>query len=258
MRITSLIIIFLIFFSACNSRSESFQTQNLQNKGAVINAGDNANQVNIALKQSREKMTGENENYASNLNSVSLQAKAEKTENELLIKYEVENRSEQNFYLWDRMIGFDGSGKKIIDRDSAYVFYEEPDTVRIMRAVLPLPETREIGKKEIPFVREFPAKSKLQGTIKLRLPVEEFSPYFEPLKEENAEKIKCSEIRLIIGWTPFREGMQITERTLGNDKVFAIRGAWSPPYQETVERKIPIDVDLLIYKTEFERQMPLK
>ena len=260
MRIICLILMFSAIWAACNSRTAHFQAQDAENKfySPTVEADQNrkVNKTANSVKKPEEKMTEVSEN--SPLTTVSLKATAEKTENELLIKYEVENHSDRNLYLWDGMIGFDGQGQRIIDHDLAYVFYEEQNTVRVMRAVLPLPTIRSVGKKEIPFVREFPAKSKLEGSIKLKLPVEEFSPYFEPLKEENSENVKCNQIRLIIGWTPFREGMNITERTVGKDKVFAIRGAWSPPYQQIVEKKIPIDVNLLIYKDEFERQMPLK
>lgn len=193
----------------------------------------------------------------SDLKIVSLRAEAEKSESAVVIKYEVENHSEQQLYLWDRMIGYTNEGQTI-DQDLAYVFYEQPHTVRVIRGELPLPEDREIGRKEIPFVRVFPPKSKLTGQIKLEHPIKEFSPYYEPLTEETRQLVKCSDIRLMIAWTRQREGMKITERTVGGEKVLAIRGAWNKPYQEIAETRISLSTELLTYKTVFDRQMPLQ
>lgn len=188
---------------------------------------------------------------------VSITGKAEKTDSELVISYTVKNHSDESIYLWDRMIGYTDQGQTI-DQSSAYVFFEEPSTIRIIAADLPLPENMDIGRKEIPYARIFKGKSSLTGEIKLQLPIKEFSPYYGPLDEENQEAKETTEIRLIIGWTRSRKGMKITERNVGGDDVIAIRGGWSPPHQEIVEVRIPVKVDLLTYKTEFERQMPLQ
>ncbi|HRH46563.1 MAG TPA: hypothetical protein PKY82_33275, partial [Pyrinomonadaceae bacterium] len=172
-------------------------------------------------------------------------------------KYEVENHTEQNLYLWDGMIDYSGA-EKGIDHDSAYVFFEEPKTLRVMRAVLPLPKSFSVGKKEIPFARALAPLSKLTGKITLKHPIKEYSPYYEPMTEENQKAEKFSEIRLLIGWTRPRTGMTITERQVGGEKVFALRGGWQPPYQEILEEFLSVPGDLLTYSTPFERMLPLK
>lgn len=256
MKIAGFVLALLL--SSCNSpivqdSNLRFQTAEAQNKTA-----NNGNVKTNLTANPKKTAAGEKKAMNdTNLNSVSLRAQAENTDAALIVKYEVENSSEQTFYLWDRMIGYAGN-QQIIDPNLAYVFYEEPKTVRIMRAVLPLPKAFDIGRKEIPYARLLPPKTKLTGEIKLKHPVKEFSPYYEPLKEENAQLINCSQIHFIIGWTKPRDGMKITERTVGGEKVFAIRGAWESPYQETLEERIPLLVDLLTYTTPFERQFPLR
>ncbi|MDQ4122186.1 MAG: hypothetical protein M3209_12170 [Acidobacteriota bacterium] len=251
----------LALLLSCSSQAVQYSSLSSSNGIRSINQGSNSinninNNADLTVKSSivttKEKTVAEPE-----LKTVSLRAQADKSESAVIIKYEVENHSEQSLYLWDRMIGYK-NGSQIIDENLAYVFFEEPKTVRIIRAELPLPEDREIGRKEIPFVRIFPPKSKLSGEIRLENPIREFSPYYEPLSEETQQLVKFSDIRLIIGWTRTREGMKISERTIGGEKVLAIRGAWGKPYQEIVETRISLSADLLIYKTVFDRQMPLQ
>ncbi|HYJ90500.1 MAG TPA: hypothetical protein VEV84_04265 [Pyrinomonadaceae bacterium] len=188
---------------------------------------------------------------------VTLRAEAKNTETALVISYTVENQTDGVLYLWDAMIGWEGFTQKI-DHDGAYVFFEEPSTVRVIRASLPLPELRQVGRKEIPFTRLLEPKSSLTGKITLRHPVREYSPYYEPMKEDEQELKKCSRVRLLIGWTPPKPGMRIDERIVGGEKVYAIRGGWEAPYQNVLEEMLPVNVDLLTYTTTFERQMPLQ
>jgi hypothetical protein len=190
------------------------------------------------------------------IKQVVMRATAQDTSEALLISYEVENLSDRDLYLWDGMVGFEGTNK-VVDKDTAYVFFEEPATVRVLRADLPLPKLRRVGKKQILFARLLAAKTKLTGTIKLKHPVREDSPYYEPPAEDDTEVKKCSRIRLLVGWTAPRQGMQITEVNPGGERWFNIRGVWDAPYQELLEQFVPVEVNLNVYKTEFERQLPV-
>lgn len=226
--------------------------QNVRSGSNGVNAGINGPAPSPAATPRKKKMMNE-----ETIKDVTMRAQAENTEDALVVTYEVENQSENMLYLWDQMIGWSGM-TKVIDHDAAYVFFEEPATVRLIRADLPLPELRQIGKKEIPYARVLPPKGKLTGRIRLVHPVKEYSPYYEPLKDDEAELKRCSQVRLMIGWTPPKAGMNTQEHTVGGEKVIAIRGAWAPPYANILEQFIPVNVDLMTYTTQFERQMPLR
>ncbi len=251
MRITSLIL--LIFLIACNSptvQNSAIANEKapLKNESQTIAATENKPNTNL---KKEEKMSDEF------LKPVTLRAQAENTESALVIKYEIENHTEQTLYVLDGMIDYSGT-EKGLDHDSAYVFFEEPKTLRIIRANLPLPKTFSVGKKEIPFARAMAPGNKLTGKITLKHPIKEYSPYYEPLKEENQKAEKFSEIRLMIGWTRVRTGMNIMEREVGGEKVYALRGGWQPPYQEVLEEFLTVSGDVLTYTTPFERMLPLR
>lgn len=190
-------------------------------------------------------------------NPISLKATAKNTTAGLLIEYTVENHTDQEQYVWDRMIKYEGNEQKI-DDDGAYVFLVDSNVLNVIRADLPLPQAIDVARKEIPFARLLPPQGKLVGTVKLPHPVVEMSPYYAPPKEEQQAKATASEVVLMIGWTPTKPGMKISERTIGGKKVFAIRGAWAGPYQEVLQERLMVSVDVITYKDDFERQTPLR
>ncbi|MBK9154974.1 MAG: hypothetical protein IPM25_12275 [Chloracidobacterium sp.] len=188
---------------------------------------------------------------------LSMKATAKNTNAGLLIEYTVENNTDREHYLWDLMIKYEGKTQKI-DHDGAYVFFVAPKTLNVIRAELPLPTAFDVARKEIPFARLLLPGGTLTGKVKLPHPVTEFSPYYAPPKEENQEKAVASEVVLAVGWTPVKPGMNISERDVGGEKVYAIRGSWAPPYKELLQEKFAISVEVTVYKEDFERQMPLR
>lgn len=191
------------------------------------------------------------------MEQVKLNADAVISGDKLTVTYDVENLTDSDVYIWDGMIGFEGPDK-IVDHDRAYIFFEEPETVRMIRGELPSPTTIKIGVKQILFARLLKARSKLGTKFSVPYPLKEHSPYFEPLKEEEQELKKCSRIRLMVGWISPKAGMKIDERDIKGETWYKIRGLWEPPYQKVLEQSIPLATELFIYKESFERQMPMR
>lgn len=254
--------------SACNQPNSQMQVKNLKasqtpasaksNDSVKTQTGTAANiQVSEANHVVNKSSRMENKMTEESKPAISLRAKAEKTGDKLIVEYEVENHTKETLYLWDRMVDYDDKGQ-FINENLAYVFFEEPKAVNIIRASLPLPKNLRVAVKETPFLRAIEAKSKIGGKINLNTPVEEFSPYYGRPKEEKPEIKECSEIRLILGWSEFREGMEIKEVNLRGEKVLTISGSWGKPYQRIMEKRIPLSVNVSVHKTNFERQMPLQ
>lgn len=218
---------------------------------------ENQSNPTVSMTETAENKTVNKMTEESTVKPISLTAKAEKNGDKLVIEYEIQNHTEQILYVWDRMIGYNPSGQ-IIDQESAYIFWEEPKTLRIVRANLPLPFDRDVARKEIPFVRGIPAKATVSGKIVCALPTPEYSPFYPKITEENSKKEKASVIRLLIGWSPFREGMTLREQTISGEKVIAIRGNWAKPYHQLLEKEIPLEVEVLVHTDVFDRAMPMQ
>ncbi len=173
----------------------------------------------------------------------------------LVVGYQIHNKGTQSIYLWDQMVDYPG-GVESIDPDRAYVFWEHPKIVRVVRAALNAPRDHEVTSREIPYVREVPAGESVKGRISLPVPLTEFSPFYPPPKAP--AETTCDTIRLLIGWSEPREGMTFPPRMLHGKKVIAIRGSWGKPWQRFAELTLKTSVQLHLYMEPFDRQMPMQ
>ncbi|MFV0389446.1 MAG: hypothetical protein ACK5NT_11905 [Pyrinomonadaceae bacterium] len=185
--------------------------------------------------------------------NVKLKSNAKVEDGVLTVDYEIKNESGVTIYLLDEMIAYRDS-KPVIDRDTSYVFLEEPRTLRIVRATLRQPKGKRIYSLEIPYARQLQPGEKLNGTVKLKAPIKEKSPFYPFPEKENGESVDCNELHLIIGWTTPIEGTKIMEVNIGGEKVFRIRGRW---YQQLAESEERIETKLIRHTDDFDRQMPL-
>lgn len=232
--------------------------------GDAVNA---KNGLNVAVPSPTPRTTATNAlggktatqretNMAEESNTVTMKANAAVSNGRLKVTYELENHSERIVYVWDQMVGYAGN-EQIIDEDRAYVFFDEPHTIRLVRANLALPPDIDVSRKEIPFSRAIQPKSRITGKITIPLPAKEYSPFYAEPNDENSRIVKCDLVRIIIGWLEQKDGMKVTERKAGDKTVLAIRGAWSGPYHRLIEQILPVSVDLHVFKTSFDRSLPL-
>ncbi len=188
----------------------------------------------------------------NSLVAVELRAKGEIRDNKLVVEYSLKNNTNHVIYVFDEMISYDGYEPKI-DRDTAYCFFEKPNVLRLVRATLSQPKGMRIYSLEIPYAREVKPESVIKGKIILDIPVKEKSPFYAPPKEENSKEIECQEVRLIVGWTKFKEGTNLMETDVGGEKVLRIRGNWNP---YLVEDSFSLKTNVITYTDNFDRQMP--
>lgn len=197
-----------------------------------------------------------------NKGSVILIGEVKQENGSVVVSYELKNQSNNPVLAWDFMPGF-ANGEEAIDDSLAYVCYEEPSIMRVVRAVLPLPPDRDIYQKEIPYARTVEPSSSATGKIVLPVPLEEYNPYYidpEPKAgsglSENEKEVSITKIRLLIGWTEIRRGMIITDVEIGGKKVKMIRGAWDGPLQQIAEADFSVNVKGLERTDRFDRRLP--
>ena len=120
-----------------------------------------------------EKIMSESEKSSG----VSLSGKAVVENNKLVVDYTVTSTLPHSIYVFDKMIAYDDQGQPKIDPATAYVFWEEPSTLRLVRAVLTVPPNMNVYSLEIPFARELKPQGSLTGRIEFAMPVTEKSPF---------------------------------------------------------------------------------
>jgi hypothetical protein len=174
---------------------------------------------------------------------------------ELRVDYRLENKGATPVYVWDQLVGHDDRGA-MLDENTAYVAWEPARTVRLVRALLRLPEDFSVGKRSEPYVRVIPPASAISGRVRLTLPLREFNPYYPP--GESLESVQCDDLLLIIGWIEKKEGMELRPRVCNGQKVYALGGGWAQPLQRFAKANFDTNVTLMTYTTPFDRRLPLE
>ena len=209
----------------------------------------------LSLFCSQTRKEGYKMETENSLNPVKLEGEVKQKDDSLVIDYQLTNQSQQPIYVWDLMIGYSGD-EEVINHELAYLCLEEPNTLRVARAVLKLPFDRDVYMMEIPYVRAVAPNEMITGKIVLPVPVEEYNPYYPPTEPENYREVEANKIRLLIGWTEARAGMIISDTTVGGEEVKMIRGAWEGAFQHLAERTFRAQVKMKVRTDAFDRQMP--
>jgi hypothetical protein len=187
--------------------------------------------------------------------TVSLSGKVSRTGDRLVVEYRLTNQRAWPIYVLDRLVNYNDQGP-FLDPELAYVCWEEPRTLRLVRATLLLPLDRSVYTRDLPYARPVPPGEAVEGRIVLRVPVVEYNPLYPPAKE--FRDVSCDTVRLLIGWTEQREGVVIQEREVGGEPALTVSGPPRGPYQQLAEGKWPCPVPVRVYRDKFDRRMPLQ
>lgn len=185
--------------------------------------------------------------------AVSLSAKVSKIENRLVIDYTLQNEEDKTIYVWDVMTSTSAE-QQVVDPGLAYVFWEEPKSVRVVRGILDEPPDIHPVVRELPFVRKVSGHVSVRGQISLEVPVHEYSPFYSP--DTESKPVQCDSLHLMVGWIEHQQGMVFSERQIGDQRVLALRGSWPRPPQHIAEKVLPIPTVLLVRQDNFDRSLP--
>jgi hypothetical protein len=192
---------------------------------------------------------------ASGEASVSLTGAASLEGGQLLVRYQVTNTGKVTVFVRDVMPGYGAAGM-VVNPSSAYAFHEPPESLRLVRAELQIPEELDVAKKEVPFARMLAPGASLEGRIALDAPVRETSPFYPP--PELWRDVTCRRVRLVIGWIEAKDGLIPQPRKVGDVEVLALKGGWAPPLQRLAETSFAIEVPVRRREGTFDRRMPLE
>lgn len=186
---------------------------------------------------------------------MSLTGNISKTGPKIAVNYKLTNTGSVPIFVWDVMVG-QGPKEQFLDSNLAYVCWEEPNTVRLTRAMLRLPPDHDVTVKEVPFVRKLPSQGTADGRIVLSIPVQEYNPFYPPAKD--TREVPCNKVRVIIGWIEEKPGMTVSKREVGGQEVLALRGGWGPPLQRWDQIVLDCSVELAVRSDPFDRRLPME
>jgi len=172
----------------------------------------------------------------------------------LELEYRVTNGSAEPIYLLDRPSQDVHGGGMVVVENFAHVMFAEPDVVRIVRGILPLPLDRNVARRAPTFLTKVEPGQTIVRSLELPLPLREQRSYYVDDEESSGATKTVSKIRFELAYTELRPGMKIDERKLASGPEMVLDGHWDPPYQRVLVDTIPIPpTKLQLHSEPFER-----
>ena len=134
----------------------------------------------------------------------------------LKISYKIKNQSEKPVYLFNVLWDFSSSGEYISAPQPAYSCLRDDGIFVVAKQIPPLPKSKRVELKIIPFVTKVEAGSEFSDNFELPVPASEYNPYF-PRKNNESEKIKTAEAVIFkIDYVAETDGLEVKPAPLEN------------------------------------------
>jgi hypothetical protein len=191
----------------------------------------------------------------TNLKNVELQVtETLRSADTIQFEYRVRNGTSEPIYLLDRPGRDVHGGGVVLDLNFANVLFTEPDTVRIVRGILPIPLDRGVAKRAPTFLTKVDPGQTAVRSLSIPLPLIEKRSYYSDDEKPTGTKRTVSRARLELGFTEPRPGMGVKEWVLPQGPELVLEGHWAPPYQRVLTATIPISpTELRLHSEPFER-----
>ncbi len=128
------------------------------------------------------KRVHEGKDGRMNEGAITLRGSIAAADEKLRAVYEIENRSDEDVYVFDAIFRF-RRGQPVIDNALVYTLIEH-DSITLFRGVLRIPRGKQVEAPDVPFARFLPRGHKLTGAIDAPLPLRFHNPYEWPQHEE--------------------------------------------------------------------------
>ena len=103
----------------------------------------------------------------------------------LTLEYKVKNTTPTTIYLFNVLYVWDNSGTPVIDQHVVYSCLSGDGTLHLSKQILPLPRLKKVEVRRIPFTTKVLAGGEFGEKVSIKIPVEEYNPYF--MKGPNSE-----------------------------------------------------------------------
>lgn len=137
---------------------------------------------------------------------------------QLEIEYKVKNTLDTPIYLFSVRWEMSEKGAYPAEQQ-AYVSLSGDKTLLVAKKIPTLPLLQTVEFREIPYVRKVDANGEYTEKIVLKMPIDEFNPYFPTMEESETEERIAERVEMEVQYIRESEDLKLTET--------AIEGAWS-------------------------------
>lgn len=151
-----------------------------------------------------------------------LSMKVTRSSDSLELRYSVTNHLPEAILVFDKLRE---RQEDALDPEQIYR-YVVGSTLRLLLGPAPLPHGRSVFSRNVPHVTRVDAYKDLTSTIKLALPLKEYSAYFAG-HDANSVQVEVREVELLVSYVR-ATGIEVAPTSVGPDVLrLSSPGAWS-------------------------------
>lgn len=219
---------FAVCFSICFLANCEARTSN--NKKYISDVKNESDRKKMEEKVDNKKMP-------------MLQTEMSLQQGKLKIKYKVINSTKKDIYLFNKLWEWDQQGKYVPAATPAFSALMEPETLHVGKQIAALPKSKRVEMKQIPFVAKVSAGEDFQEEFEIKVPVDEYNPYFLKAENSEVELIKAKSLMFSTQFIFESTDLEIKDSPLQDS--FAV---WHPKLAELVEtlssKPVPLEIDV--------------
>jgi hypothetical protein len=198
-----------------------------------------ANKIEAGTPRPGQVPPQKNGNDMENLegkNIPKLDVSVENTGASLIIDYKVKNVTATPIYLFNVLYEWDNSGTPIVVPNTVYTCMRKDGTLHLAEIILPLPSQKMVEVRRIPYATKVGANEEFRRKIEIKIPVEEYNPYF-PKKPDSQIESRLAEYMIFsIQFLRESDKVEVLPTTIPNavsvdhpDLFHAVETLSSPP-----------------------------
>ena len=161
---------------------------------------------------------------------INLEVSLSKQDDGLHLEYKLKNTRSRPIYLFNVLWDFDSTGKYTDAPSPAYVSLRQDGDLHLAHQIPPLPKSRRVELKIVPFTTKVEAGQDFSRKIKLALPIREYNPYFVAGQDSQYEARQSDSVIFTLQFVEETEEMEIKPAPLP-----AALWVWHPRLAEKVE-----------------------
>jgi len=191
---------------------------------------------------------------------IKLTASVELGEKKLIVHYEIANESRTDIYVLDILPLYDlETMKPRVDINHSVIIWSEPDAVRLIRGLPPIPEEMDVTAYITPKASKIEPGKSLKRKLELPLPLVESCPYYPPVVQKEDEKYEFSKITTLKLYVDVVrsdvEGFEAIPVDLGDD-LYHVKTPQLIADAERLYKRFDLnEIELLLYPGVFTRRI---
>jgi hypothetical protein len=151
-------------------------------------------------------------------------------EGTLLVEYRIVNTTDNPIYVFNGLWDLDQANTVIRDPRQAYVSLMGTKTLHLVKGILPVPNSRKVESRVIPFATKIEAGQELSERMELPVPVEEYSPYFPKNQDSQLVDGLAESVVLTINYVRESDALELAPSPLSGS--FSV---WHPDLPGVIE-----------------------